>query len=115
MAKQSSKQKKIVGRVMHAFKKGELESGTPAAGPDRKVRNPRQAIAIALSESGSSNRQSPAENRRRLKHTEQQQEGGSRASAGPTRAELYERAKQAGIPGRSRMGKRALEKALAHA
>jgi hypothetical protein len=34
---------------MHEFKHGELESGS-----GRKVRNPKQAIAIALSESGQS-------------------------------------------------------------
>ncbi len=64
MAKQSGRQKEIVGRVMHEFKHGELESA------GRKVRNPRQAIAIGLSEAGSSNRKSPSENRRSRSRTE---------------------------------------------
>jgi hypothetical protein len=109
--KQSPQQKKIVGRVMHEFKHGELESST-----GRKVRNPRQAIAIALHEAGSSNQQSPAENRRALKHTQQRerrgQTGRARSTSGPSRAELYERAKRANIPGRSHMNKAELEHAL---
>lgn len=43
--KQSAKQKKI-GRVMHEFKEGELHSGKSK----KIVTNPKQAIAIALSE-----------------------------------------------------------------
>jgi hypothetical protein len=38
---------KKVGKVMHEFKHGELHSGSKK-GP--KVKNPKQAIAIALSE-----------------------------------------------------------------
>ena len=52
MASQTPKQKKIVGRVMHEFKQGDLPSGS-----GDKVRNPRQAIAIALNEAGASRRQ----------------------------------------------------------
>jgi Family of unknown function (DUF6496) len=43
--KQSPKQKKIA-EVMHEFKEGELHSGKS----DIIVTNPKQAIAIALSE-----------------------------------------------------------------
>ncbi len=39
-------QKRTVERVMHEFKHGELETH------GRKVRNPKQAIAIALHEAG---------------------------------------------------------------
>lgn len=46
---QSRKQKRKVERVMHEFKHGELESRS-----GRKVKNPKQAIAIAMSESGQS-------------------------------------------------------------
>jgi hypothetical protein len=49
MAKQTSGEKQTVGRVMHAWKHGELESSRGG-----KVRNGRQAVAIALSESGAS-------------------------------------------------------------
>jgi hypothetical protein len=111
MAGQSPKQKEIVGRVMHEFKHGELTSGRGGA-----VRNPRQAIAIALSEAAASNRQSPVENRRRLKQTEAKEargESGGARRGGPTRAELYRRAQQAGIPGRARMRKSELQRALA--
>ena len=112
MAKnQNPEQKEIVGRVMHEFKHGELESGT-----GRKVRNPRQAIAIALHEAGSSNQQSPAQNRRSLKRTEQRERRGqtarARAEGNPSRAELYQQAKRAEIPGRSKMNKAELERAL---
>ena len=50
MATQQSKaQKETMGRVMHEFKHGELES---SAG--QKVKNPKQAIAIGLREAGAS-------------------------------------------------------------
>ena len=116
--KQSGEQKEIVGRVMHEFKHGELE-----AGGGRKVRNPKQAIAIALSEAGSSNQQSPKQNKHALQHTRAKErtgqtgkaraEGGGRGNGGSSKAELYEQAKRAGIEGRSKMSKDALQKALA--
>jgi hypothetical protein len=109
--KESDEQKEIVGRVMHEFKHHELRSGGGG-----KVRNPRQAIAIALSEAGASNQQSPAQNRRALKRTEARERRGetgrARAEGNPTRAELYERAKRAGIQGRSRMSKAELQRAV---
>jgi hypothetical protein len=113
MAKAQSKaQKDTVGRVMHEFKHGELERGRGG-----KVKNPKQAIAIALSEAGASNRQSPEEKRRTLKDTKGKERHGQTARArkeqdGTTRAALYERAKKAGIPGRSHMDKAALQRAL---
>ncbi len=48
MAHQSPAQKNTVERVMHEFKHGELKSA------GKKVRNPRQAVAIGLSEAGAS-------------------------------------------------------------
>jgi hypothetical protein len=103
MAKQSKAQKETVERVMHEFKKGELETGA-----GRKVKSRKQAIAIALSEAGSSNQQSPAENKKRLKQTKKRE-----AKAGRSRAELYEEAKKRDVPGRSRMTKDELARALA--
>lgn len=47
MKKESSKEKSKVKKVMKEFKSGELHSGSKK-GP--KVSNPKQAIAIALSE-----------------------------------------------------------------
>ena len=47
--KMNLKQNKI-GKVMREFKKGELNIG----GSSKKVKNPKQAIAIALSEAGMS-------------------------------------------------------------
>ena len=44
--KQSPAAKKKVGKVMHEFKHGELKSGKSG----KKVTNPKQAIAIGLSE-----------------------------------------------------------------
>jgi hypothetical protein len=137
MARQAPEQKKTVERVMHEFKHGELESRT-----GRKVRNPRQAIAIGLREAGASNQASPKKNKQALSRTkskerrgetgQQRKEGrtamdrrkspdqrhtsGRRKSASPsggtTRAELYEQAKRRDIPGRSRMSKAELERAL---
>jgi hypothetical protein len=48
MAKKKTAAKKKVSKVMHEFKKGKLKSGSKE-GPE--VTNPKQAIAIALSES----------------------------------------------------------------
>jgi len=45
MKKQTPSQKKVT-QVMHEFKEGELHSGKS----DKIVTNPKQAIAIALSE-----------------------------------------------------------------
>ena len=56
--RESEPQKETVERVMHEFKHGELRSGT--SGP--KVKNRKQAVAIALSEAGASNQQTPREN-----------------------------------------------------
>ncbi|WP_181707235.1 DUF6496 domain-containing protein [Chthonobacter rhizosphaerae] len=112
MARQTDAQKETVERVMHEFKHGELEQRN-----GKRVRNPRQAIAIALSEAGASNRQSPEENRRRLKDTKRKERSGRTArdaaeGKGPTRAELYAEARKRDLPGRSRMTKDELARAL---
>lgn len=119
--RQSKPQKDTMERVMHEFKHGELKTRG-----GRKVGNPRQAIAIGLSEAGASNRQSPAENRRKLKRTkrkERQGQTGRAATEGrrndptgnqrrDTRAALYAEAKRRDIPGRSRMTRDQLARAL---
>lgn len=46
---QTEKQKHKVEKVMHEFKEGDLKSGS-----GRKVTNRKQAVAIAMSESGQS-------------------------------------------------------------
>ncbi len=53
MAKETPSQKRTVERVMHAFKQGELESN------QGKVKDKRQAVAIALSEAGASGKGGP--------------------------------------------------------
>lgn len=111
MAKQSQPQKETMDRVMHEFEHGELTTGT-----GKKVKDRRQAIAIGLSESGSSNQQSPAENRKRLSKTKAKERRGDTAKqakeGNPTKAELYEQAKNKDVPGRSKMSKAELEKAV---
>src|SRR5579864_4581975 len=74
MAKQSRPQRRTVGRVMHEFKHGELERGRGG-----RVKNRKQAIAIALSEAGASKNQSPSENRRRLARTKTKERHGQTA------------------------------------
>lgn len=112
MAKEGKAQKEVMERVMHEFKEGELESGG-----GRKVTSRRQAVAIGLSEAGASNQQSPAENKKRLKQTEAREKKGDTAKQrdegkGPTKAELYAKARKEKIPGRSKMSKAELEKAV---
>jgi hypothetical protein len=112
---QSKAQKETINRVMHEFKHGELESSN-----GQKVRNPKQAIAIGLSEAGASKYDSKAKNRENLKRTKARER---RETTGKvrrerqddgrmTRAELYAEAKRRDIPGRSKMSKRELERAL---
>ena len=59
---QSKGQKETISRVMHEFKHGELESSS-----GRKVRNPKQAIAIGLHEADASRYESKESNRKNLK------------------------------------------------
>lgn len=120
--RESKPQKETIGRVMHEYKHGELRTG----GGGRKVKNPRQAIAIALSEAGSSNQQSPKKNERNFRRTKAKEargetaqaetEGrrsrGSGARGAPTRADLYREAREKGIAGRSKMSRSELERAL---
>src|SRR5271163_5098954 len=121
---------------MHEFKHGELKTARGA----RKVKNPKQAIAIALHEAGASNQESSKTNTRNLRRTKskerrgetyqdeieghqatqrtyaratERQRGRTNAS-GHTRADLYAEAKRHGIRGRSKMSKAELERALHH-
>jgi hypothetical protein len=145
--RQSGKQKATVERVMHEFKEGELR----IRGTGPKVKNPKQAIAIALHEAGSSNRESPEKNEKALRRTKAKEHRGETAEAEKegkraqdrtlakgaaggrpkaaaqkaratsrsrggerSKAELYAEAKRRDIPGRSRMSKDALQRALGH-
>ena len=132
--KRKTQKKRKVGKVMHEYKKGSLKSGP--GGKGGKVKNRRQAIAIALREAGASKYDSESENKRHLRKTErkeargetyqQEREGKSRVGArgrressramggknarrrtkrgskaarsrargGPTKAELYRRARR---------------------
>lgn len=111
MAEQSKAQKDTVERVMHEYAHGELTTGT-----GKKVTSHRQAVAIGLSEAGASNQEDGAENANRLKETRAKERAGRAAKAEdegtPTKAELYAEAKKRDIPGRSKMDKAALERAL---
>ena len=111
---QSKAQKKTVGRVMHEFRHGELETSR-----GRKVKNPKQAIAIGLREAGASKYESKEKNRENLKRTKARERRGATEKdrgEGPggrqTRAELYAEARRQNIPGRSKMSKSELERAL---
>jgi len=112
--RQSKAQKETVSRVMHEFKQGELESGS-----GHKVKNPKQAIAIGLREAGASKYESQEKNRENLKRTKARErrgatetDRGERDDDGQTRAELYAEARRRNIPGRLKMSKRELERAL---
>lgn len=102
----SKAQQDTIARVMHEFKQGELE-----ANGGRTVRNPKQAIAIALREAGASRDASPEQNRRALRRTKRREREAD-ALAAQTRQELYAEAQRRNIPNRSRMTKGELERAL---
>ena len=104
-------QKKTVARVMHEFRHGDLRrnDGEP-------VRDPKQAIAVALSEAGASDGVDPDTNRRNRARTRGKERAGltprALAEGHTTRAALYDEARRRNLPGRSRMSKDALLKAL---
>src|SRR5439155_20510706 len=82
---QTPSQRKTVKRVMHEYKHGELKTARGA----RKVKNPKQAIAIALSEAGASKYDTPKErshNLRRTKAKEKRGETYQAATEGRARA-----------------------------
>ena len=72
MAKQSKTQQHIIADVMHEYKHGQLHSGS-----GHRVKNPKQAIAIALKEAGASTEESAAENKRNLEHTKKKKRSSS--------------------------------------
>ena len=89
MVKASTGQRKTEGRIMHEFKHGELKSGK--GGRAGKVKNRKQAIAIALHEAGASKYDTPAKRKQSLARTkrkeargetgQQEREGKSRIGA----------------------------------
>jgi len=62
---------------MHEFKHGELKSGP--GGKAGKVKSRKQAIAIALSESGASKYESKSENKRNLAKSKRKEASGETA------------------------------------
>jgi Family of unknown function (DUF6496) len=74
MAKTSPRQRRTEGRVMHEFKHGELKSGPDGRGG--KVKNRKQAIAIALHEAGASKYESKRKNRSNRAKTERKEARG---------------------------------------
>lgn len=74
MAKESSGQSEVMDRVMHEYKHGELESGNGT-----KVKSRKQAVAIALKESGESKYETKSENRKILAHTKAKEHAGKTA------------------------------------
>src|SRR5436190_1241358 len=73
-AKQSPRQRKTIGRVMHEFAHGELKSGQ--AGKGGKVKSRKQAIAIALKEGGASKYEGESENERNLEKSKSKEAHG---------------------------------------
>ncbi len=74
MHKESKGQKETVGRVMHEYKHGELETGT-----GKPVKSRKQAVAIALHEAGATNQESPKKNRENLARTKNKEREGKTA------------------------------------
>jgi hypothetical protein len=116
MPQESKGQRKTVDRVMHEFKHGELKSGR--GGAAGKVKSRKQAVAIALNEAGESRSQSPTEKQRAYRRTKSKEARGQTAmqekegKRAKTRGQLEEEARRRNIPGRSKMNKAQLERAL---
>jgi len=97
-------QQQTIERVMHEFKHGELKQ--PGG---RKVKSRKQAVAIALREAGDSKFESPAENKRALKHTkakERTAETGMDAKEGKGASRKITKAKAPKRPAKKRAAKR---------
>src|SRR5256885_398155 len=77
MAKTSPRQRKSIGRVMHEYQHGELKRGRSGRGG--KVKNRRQAIAIALHEAGASKYESKGEKKREFARTKSKERRGETA------------------------------------
>ncbi|HVT52193.1 MAG TPA: DUF6496 domain-containing protein [Dongiaceae bacterium] len=77
MPKSTPRQRKSIGRVMHEYEHGELKRGRRGKGG--KVKNRRQAIAIALNEAGASKYNSARRNTRNLRRTEHKEARGRTA------------------------------------
>ena len=118
MPQSTEGQREVTDRVMHEYKHGELKSGP--GGKGGKVKSRKQAIAIALSEAGESRDQSPTEKKRALGRTKAKEARGETAmqekegKTAKTRTELEQEARRRDIPGRSKMNKAQLERALRH-
>jgi hypothetical protein len=132
MVQQSKPQKETIKRVMHEYKHGELKS----RGNGPKVKNPKQAVAIALHEAGATNQESPKKNRRNLQRTKAKEAQGQTAQAesegknaqertlrsatdretgaakAQTKKALYAMAQERHIAGRSKMSRADLERAV---
>lgn len=76
--KTSAKAQKKVKKVMHEFKHGQLHSGSKK-GP--KVKNPKQAIAIALSEARASGAKVPPPKKKSAKKATKKKAASKRSSA----------------------------------
>ena len=74
MPKSTPRQRKTIGRVMHEYEHGELKSGR--SGKGGKVKNRRQAIAIALHEAGASKYDSARKNRKNLAKSQRKEARG---------------------------------------
>ncbi len=96
-SQETPEQRATVRRVMHEFKHGELESSRGG-----KVRNSKQAVAIALSESGASNQQSAEANRRQLSRSKRKERAGQTAQAEAEGQEPARRTLQEGRRGARR-------------
>ncbi len=92
------------------------ESGALERGKGGKVRNPEQAITIALNAASVLNRRFLAINERRLAETKRKETSGQAAQVRQNgdfiRVMLHGKATCKGIAGRSRMGEVELQEAL---
>jgi hypothetical protein len=74
MARSTKLQRKTTGRVMHEFKHGELKRSR--GGKGGRVKSRKQAIAIAMSEAGTSRTTSKRKNRRNFRRTKAKERRG---------------------------------------
>ena len=74
MARASTGKRRTAGRVMHEFKHGELKKGRGGRGG--KVKGRKQAIAIALHESGQSKYDTKAERKRSYRKSKRKEATG---------------------------------------
>ena len=100
MARYSKTAQKSVESAMHRMKKGKLESGNS----DKKVTNPKQAIAIGLSEAREKGAKVPAPTKGRAKKSAPKKNAAQKSALKKSAGKKATASKKTGSSGKAKPG-----------